>query len=67
MPQDVFSVSFSARARAIYDLVKPELPIAAGICVVAGEVIASENVPTAFVSLKWFFYRIFYFWCGHDY
>lgn len=59
MLRNAFSVSFAAKARAIYDLVKPELPIAAGICVVAGEVIASENVPTAFVALNGFFTGFF--------
>lgn len=42
------------KTRAIADLVKPELPIAAGICVVAGEIIGSENLPTVFVGLMGF-------------
>lgn len=54
MLHNVFGVTFAAKARAIYDLVKPELPLAAGICVVAGEVIASETAPSAFVGLMGF-------------
>jgi geranylgeranylglycerol-phosphate geranylgeranyltransferase len=43
-----------AKAKAMTDLVKPELPIAAGICVVAGEIIGSENLPSIFVGLMGF-------------
>lgn len=42
------------KAKAMADLVKPELPLAAGICVVAGEIIGSENLPTVFVGLMGF-------------
>ncbi|MDD1761586.1 MAG: prenyltransferase, partial [Methanothrix sp.] len=35
-------------------MVKPELPLAAGICVVAGEIIGSESLPTFFVGLMGF-------------
>ena len=42
------------KAQAVADLVKPELPLAAGICVVAGEVIGSESLPTLFVGLMGF-------------
>ena len=42
------------RAQAVADLVKPELPLAAGICVMAGEVIGSESLPTLFVGLMGF-------------
>ncbi len=38
----------------IFDLVKPELPISAGICVVAGQIIASGTFPTVFVGLMGF-------------
>jgi len=42
------------KAKAMADLVKPELPLAAGICVVAGEIIGSEDLPTVFVGLMGF-------------
>ena len=42
------------KAKAMADLVKPELPLAAGICVVAGEIIGSETLPTVFVGLMGF-------------
>ncbi|WP_348304749.1 UbiA family prenyltransferase [Methanothrix sp.] len=38
----------------MHDLVKPELPVAAGVCVVAGEVIASGSVPEASVGIHGF-------------
>lgn len=47
------------KARAIFDLVKPELPLAAGICVVAGEVIASKTIPPLFVGLMGFLTGVF--------
>jgi len=34
------------RIKAFLDLLKPELPIAAGICVIAGEIIGLGHVPT---------------------
>jgi geranylgeranylglycerol-phosphate geranylgeranyltransferase len=37
------------KARAFCDLVKPELPIAAGICVIVGQVIALQALPSALV------------------
>lgn len=40
-----------AAFKDIVDLVKPELPIAAGICVLAGEVIASKTLPAFTVGL----------------
>lgn len=45
---------FIAKARAIGDLVKPELPIVAGVCVVAGQIIASESIPSIFTALMGF-------------
>jgi geranylgeranylglycerol-phosphate geranylgeranyltransferase len=45
---------FAAKARAISDLVKPELPLAAGICVLAGEILASKTPPSIFVGLMGF-------------
>ena len=34
------------RITAFLDLLKPELPLAAGICVIAGEIIGLGHVPT---------------------
>ncbi len=34
------------KVEAFSDLLKPELPLAAGICVIAGEIISSGNLPT---------------------
>ena len=34
------------KVKAFSDLLKPELPLAAGICVIAGEIISSGNLPT---------------------
>jgi geranylgeranylglycerol-phosphate geranylgeranyltransferase len=44
----------AARARAYHDLVKPELPIAAGICVIVGQVIASHGLPPAAILVPGF-------------
>ena len=46
--------SIRDKAQAVADLVKPELPLSAGICVVAGEIIGSESLPTVFVGLMGF-------------
>jgi geranylgeranylglycerol-phosphate geranylgeranyltransferase len=43
-----------ASLKGIVDLVKPELPLAAGICVLAGEIIASETLPAIFIGLMGF-------------
>jgi geranylgeranylglycerol-phosphate geranylgeranyltransferase len=43
-----------AKARAIFDLMRPELPLAGGICIVAGEIIALGTLPPAFVGLMGF-------------
>jgi len=42
------------KAKGIADLVKPELPIAAGICVVAGELLALGNMPEIDVAVLGF-------------
>lgn len=59
MSYKISKESITAKAIAIHDLVKPELPIAAGICVVAGEIIASKNLPTIFVGLMGFLVGFF--------
>lgn len=51
---DTISINITAKARAFYDLVKPELPIAAGICVIVGQVIASHGLPPAFILVTGF-------------
>lgn len=45
---------FEDKAKAISDLVRPELPLAAGICVVAGQIIGSESLPSLFSVLMGF-------------
>jgi len=42
------------KARAVSDLVKTELPVAAGICVVAGEMLALGRLPTVAEALLGF-------------
>lgn len=59
MSHNISKEGLAAKAIAIHDLVKPELPIAAGICVVAGEIIASENLPTIFSGLMGFLVGFF--------
>jgi geranylgeranylglycerol-phosphate geranylgeranyltransferase len=44
-------MGFKAKAKALSDLVRTELPITAGICVLAGEIIALERFPSAFIGL----------------
>ena len=52
--EKVSRAGYVAKARAISDLVKPELPMAAGICVVAGEIIASGHLPPVATGLLGF-------------
>ena len=42
----VFGLNIKAKVRAVSDLVKPELPIAAGVCVVAGEILVLRQLPS---------------------
>lgn len=46
---NVHRISPLAKARALSGLVKPELPVAAGICVIVGQIIASQGLPSAFI------------------
>jgi geranylgeranylglycerol-phosphate geranylgeranyltransferase len=39
-------VNAKGKVQAFSDLLKPELPLAAGICVIAGEIISSGHLPT---------------------
>jgi geranylgeranylglycerol-phosphate geranylgeranyltransferase len=48
-----------AKVRAISDLVRPELPLAGGICVVAGQIIALGTLPTIFVGVMGFLTAFF--------
>lgn len=45
----VHKINPIAKARAYLDLVKPELPVAAGICVIVGQVIALQALPSALI------------------
>jgi len=47
-------IAFGGKVKAMADLVKPELPLAAGICVVAGEIIGSKSLPAASVGTMGF-------------
>ena len=46
--------SFTAKFKAVYDLVRPELPLAGGICVIAGQIIVLQTLPTFFVGIMGF-------------
>jgi geranylgeranylglycerol-phosphate geranylgeranyltransferase len=45
---------FMAKFKAIYHLIRPELPLAGGICVIAGQIIVLQTLPTFFVGLMGF-------------
>ena len=49
----------AAKAKAVHDLVKPELPVAAGVCVVVGEVIASGALPDVTILILGFLVGFF--------
>ena len=42
------------KARAIFELLRPELPIAAGVCVVAGQIVALARLPSPTLALLGF-------------
>lgn len=48
-----------SKVRAVSDLVKMELPIAAGICVIAGEILALRHLPTLSEALLGFLVGFF--------
>lgn len=50
---------FALKAMAISDLVRPELPLAAGVCVVLGQIIASGGLPPALIMFLGFFSGFF--------
>ncbi|MFZ2376926.1 MAG: UbiA family prenyltransferase [Methanothrix sp.] len=53
------TTGIAARARAAHDLIKPELPVAAGACVVVGEVIASGSMPGSSILILGFLVGFF--------
>jgi geranylgeranylglycerol-phosphate geranylgeranyltransferase len=48
------NISYKEKCKAIYDLIRPELPLAGGICVVAGQIIVLHTLPTIFIGLMGF-------------
>lgn len=44
-------IGFKAKAKALSDLFRSELPITAGTCILAGEILALEGFPSAFIGL----------------
>jgi geranylgeranylglycerol-phosphate geranylgeranyltransferase len=52
-------MNIRAKAKAIADLVRPELPLAGGIGVIAGQIIALETFPTVFLGLMGFLTAVF--------
>lgn len=52
-------MSVRAKARALSDLIRPELPIAGGIGVLAGKIIALHALPSAFVGVLGFLTAFF--------
>ena len=50
----VSTAMFLAKARALSDLVRTELPLSAGICVVAGEILALGGLPSIQIAVLGF-------------
>ena len=46
--------SFKAKSKAIYELVRPELPLAGGMCIIAGQIIVLHSLPPVFVGFMGF-------------
>lgn len=46
--------SFIAKFKTVSDLIRPELPLAGGICVIAGQIIVLQTLPTFFVGIMGF-------------
>lgn len=42
------------KLKAIIQIIRPELPLAGGICVIAGQIIVLENLPSGYVGLLGF-------------
>lgn len=47
------------KLKAIIQLIRPELPLAGGICVIAGQIIVLQNLPSLYVGLLGFFTGFF--------
>jgi geranylgeranylglycerol-phosphate geranylgeranyltransferase len=47
-------VNLTSKAKAVSDLLKTELPLAAGICVVAGEILALGHLPSLTIAVLGF-------------
>lgn len=48
------TTKFKEKIKAIYNLIRPELPLAGGICVVASQIIVLHTLPTLFIGLMGF-------------
>ncbi len=46
--------SFKAKSKAIYELVRPELPLAGGMCIIASQIIVLHSLPPVFVGFMGF-------------
>lgn len=49
-----YNKSFMAKFKAVTDLIRPELPLAGGICVIAGQIIVLQTFPPFFVGIMGF-------------
>ena len=47
-------IPLKMKIRAICSLIRPELPLAGGICVVAGQIIVLQTLPTLFIGVMGF-------------
>ena len=45
---------FMAKFKAVYHLIRPELPLAGGICVIAGQIIVLQTLPNFFAGFMGF-------------
>ncbi len=52
--KDRSNTSFKVKFKAIYELVRPELPLAGGMCIIAGQIIVLHSLPTFFVGVMGF-------------
>ncbi|MCE7699767.1 MAG: UbiA family prenyltransferase, partial [Methanobacterium paludis] len=53
-PSGKCSKSFANKSKAIWDILRPELPLAGGICVIAGQIIVLQTLPSLFVGVMGF-------------
>ncbi|MGP8023064.1 MAG: UbiA family prenyltransferase [Methanobacterium sp.] len=52
--RDVHNKSFKVKFKAIYELVRPELSLAGGMCIIASQIIVLHSLPTFFVGVMGF-------------